>query len=77
VKKLNKAELIKDNIAVPAVMTPYKASVMMKTAGKISSMIVSIPDWLISWDEMEIILDMVRDSIKRCRNMSNEKAPTD
>lgn len=74
---MNKTELIKNNLAAPVIMTPYKMSVMMKTAGKISSMIVSIPDWLISWDEMEIILDMVRDSIKRCRNVSKEKAPTD
>lgn len=74
---MNKTELIKDNLAAPVIMTPYKMSVMMKTAGKISGMITNTPDWLISWDETEVILEMVLDSIKRCRNMPKEKAPTD
>ncbi len=74
---MNKAELVRDNLATPPVMTPYKMSVMTKTAGKIAGMVANIPDWLISWDEMEIILNMVLDSIRRCRNIGNEKAPTD
>ena len=74
---MDKAENIKDNLRLTVPMSPIKMKVMMRTASKITTILTSIPEWMITWGEMELILEMVMDSIKRCKTHDNEKAPTD
>ena len=43
---------------------PYK---MMKHASKIINQLVSIPNWLVSYDDIEFILEIVTNAIKKAR----------
>lgn len=46
---------------------PYKLNVMMKYASKIINQLVSIPNWLVSYDDIEFILEIVTNAIKKAR----------
>jgi hypothetical protein len=46
---------------------PYKLNVMMKHASKIINQLVSIPNWLVSYDDIEFILEIVTNAIKKAR----------
>lgn len=46
---------------------PYKLNVMMKYASKIINQLVSIPNWLASYDDIEFILEIVMNAIKKAR----------
>ena len=49
------------------VIQPYKLNVMMKYASKIINQLVSIPNWLVSYDDIEFILEIVTNAIKKAR----------
>lgn len=44
---------------------------MMKYASKIINQLVSIPNWLVSYDDIEFILEIVTNAIKKAR-VNNE-----
>ena len=46
---------------------PYKLNVMMKYASKIINQLVSIPNWLVSYDDIEFILEIITNAIKKAR----------
>lgn len=46
---------------------PYKLNVMMKYASKIINQLVSIPNWLVNYDDIEFILEIVTNAIKKAR----------
>ena len=40
---------------------------MMKYASKIINQLVSIPNWLVNYDDIEFILEIVTNAIKKAR----------
>lgn len=65
---------IKVHLNPQAAMTPYKLSILMKEADKIITRCANIPQWLISFDEMEFLLEMVLDAVRKAKEV-NENAP--
>lgn len=51
-------------------LDPYRLSALMKAASKITdSMVNSV--WHLSFDEMELVLDLVRHGIEKSREVQN------
>lgn len=46
---------------------PYKLSCMIKTAAKITEMMTKIPDFLVTYDDIEFILDIVQAAVRKAR----------
>lgn len=61
---------IKQDSTPPPEITPYKLSILMKQAQKIVNQCASVPQWLISYEEMEFLLEMVLDAIKKTKEIN-------
>ncbi len=46
---------------------PYKLSCMMKTAAKVTDMLTKIPEFMVTYDDIEFILDVVQAAVRRAK----------
>lgn len=70
--------MVKESIVVEESMfrkpdrriTPYKLEMLMKAATKIIGTLTNIPNFMVSYDDMEFVLDVVASAIKRARDLN-------
>lgn len=58
---------IREEMQAPEYIQPFKLSIMFKYANKIINQLVSIPDWLVNYDDIEFILEMVLDAVRKAK----------
>lgn len=51
---------------------PYKLNCMMKTAAKVTDMLTKIPEFMVTYDDIEFILDIVQAAVKRAKATRND-----
>ena len=58
---------IEENLQVRHEIQPFKFAVMVRHADKIIGQLVNTPSWVMTYDDIEFVLEMILDAVRKAR----------